>query len=334
MEQDAQSRPEHRGSETVDEAHDRTFSRRNLIRTGSAMGIAGAGAWAIAACSGGNGSSTASGQTTVAPPAGSTGTGSSILDKIVKDGKAKIGVDLTFPPIQFRDANNEPTGYNVELFKMMLADLKVEPDWVDIPFQNLFSAQASGQIDLSGIAATILPSRALNVTFASVPLFVESVVVLLKPGSTITSTADLNNSNVTIAVQVGSSQEATAPSFFPDAQLKSLENQAAIQDVVTGRSDAYLLSEFNIAPIKEANPTVSVLKAPPVFVDYNTWFMPLNDTKAQLWITNWLSYQISHGTLATQWNKWIGDDARALGLQTIPITDTWTAAAVTLGEKS
>jgi polar amino acid transport system substrate-binding protein len=334
MEQEAQSQVEQRGSETVHEPRERGLSRRNLIRTGSAMGVAGVGAWAIAACSGGSGGSTASGQTTVAPPASGTGTGSSILDKIVKDGKAKIGVDLTFPPIQFRDANNEPTGYNVELFKLMLKDLKVEPDWVDIPFANLFSAQASGQIDLSGIAATILPSRALNVTFASVPLFVESVVVLLKPGSTIKSTADLNNSNVTIAVQVGSSQEATAPSFFPDAKLKSLENQAAIQDVVTGRSDAYLLSEFNIAPIKKANPEVSVLKAPPVFVDYNTWFMPLNDTKAQLWITNWLSYQISHGTLATQWDKWIGNDARALGLQTIPITDTWTAAAVTLGEKT
>ena len=52
--------------------------------------------------------------------------------------------------------------------------------------------------------------------------------------------------------------------------------------------------------------------------------MPLNDTKAQLWISNWLNYQVSHGNLATQWNKWIGDDARALGLQTIPISDPWT----------
>ena len=79
---------------------------------------------------------------------------------------------------------------------------------------------------------------------------------------------------------------------------------------------------------------MTVLDAPPVFVDYNTWFMPLNDTKAQLWLTNWLSYQISHGVVANQWNQWIGDDARALGLQTIPVMDTWTAAAVTLGAES
>jgi polar amino acid transport system substrate-binding protein len=334
MEHEQQTAIEQRDLTPADERSEGAFSRRNLIRTGTAMGVAGVGAWAIAACSGGSGGSNASGQTTVAPTATPSGSGESILDKIVKDGKAKIGVDLTFPPIQFRDSNNEPTGYNVELFKSMLNDLKVEPEWVDIPFANLFSAQASGQIDLSGIAATILPSRALNVTFASVPLFVESVVVLLKPGSTVKSTADLNKPEVTIAVQVGSSQEATAPGFFPNAKLKSLENQAAIQDVVTGRSDAYLLSEFNIKPIKDANPEVTVLKAPPVFVDYNTWFMPLNDTKAQLWISNWLNYQVSHGNLATQWNKWIGDDARALGLQTIPISDPWTAAAVTLGENS
>jgi len=332
MEQDGLQVAEQRAADQVEETEERALSRRNLLRTGSAMGVAGVGAWAIAACSSGGGGSTASGSSVV--PAQASSSGKSILDTIVKAGKAKIGVDLTFPPIQFRDANNNPTGYNIELFKMMMKDLKVEPDWVDIPFANLFSAQASGQIDLSGIAATILPSRALNVTFASVPLFVESEVVLLKPNSTITSTQQLNDPAVTIAVQIGSSQEATAPSFFPKAKFKSLENQAAIQDVVTGRSDAYILSEFNIAPIKKANPTVSVLKAPPVFVDYNTWFMPLADIKMQLWMTNWLSYQISHGVLQTQWDKWIGNDARASGLQTIPITDTWTAAAVTLGQKS
>jgi ABC-type amino acid transport substrate-binding protein len=303
-----------------------TISRRNLIRSGSAVSMAGVGAFALSA------HAPASRPTRWAQS--SEGGGESVLDRIVSAGTAKIGVDLTFPPIQFRDDNDEPTGFNIEMFKLMLADLEVEPEWVDVPFANLFSAAASGQIDLSGIAATILPSRALNVTFASVPLFVESVVVLLKPGSTITTSDELNSSDVTIAVQVGSSQEATAPSFFPDATFKSLENQAAIQDVVTGRSDAYILSEFNIAPIKEANPDVTVLDAPPVFVDYNTWFMPLNDTKAQLWLTNWLSYQISHGVVARQWNQWIGDDARALGLQTIPVMDTWTAAAVTLGAES
>src|SRR5262245_29091192 len=123
MEQDAQSGIEQRDPAPVETPAEGGFSRRNLIRTGTAMGVAGVGAWAIAACSGGSGGSTASGQTTVAPPAAPSGSGESILDKIVKDKKAKIGVDLTFPPIQFRDANNEPTGYNVELFKMMLKDL-------------------------------------------------------------------------------------------------------------------------------------------------------------------------------------------------------------------
>ena len=311
-----------------DASPDGAFPRRKLIRTTSALGVVGVGAWA------GAGRANASGAPSPgAWSASADSDGSSVLDRIISEGTARIGVDLTFPPLQFRDDDNEPTGYNVELFKLMLADLEVEPEWIDIPFQNLFTAQASGQIDLSGIAATILPSRALNVTFASVPLFVESVVVLLKPGSEVTSSAELNDPGVTLAVQVGSSQEAIAPTFFPDATFKSLENQAAIQDVVTGRSDAYILSEFNIQPIKDANPDVTVLAEPPVFVDYNTWFMPLNDTKAQVWITNWLNYQISHGTLATQWNQWIGDDARALGLQTIPIVDSWTASAVTLGEQ-
>ena len=68
MEQDAQTQIELHGRGPIEEQRpEGAFSRRNLIRTGSAMGVAGVGAWAIAACSGGSGGSSASGQTTVAP---------------------------------------------------------------------------------------------------------------------------------------------------------------------------------------------------------------------------------------------------------------------------
>ncbi len=103
-----------------------TISRRNLIRSGSAVSMAGVGAFALSA------HAPASRPTRWAQS--SEGGGESVLDRIVSAGTAKIGVDLTFPPIQFRDDNDEPTGFNIEMFKLMLADLEVEPEWVDVPF--------------------------------------------------------------------------------------------------------------------------------------------------------------------------------------------------------
>ena len=68
----------------------------------------------------------------------------------------------------------------VEITELMMADLGVTPKYVQTPFAQLFAGLAAGKFDMVGIAATILPSRALQGTFAGVPVFYESNVVLVK----------------------------------------------------------------------------------------------------------------------------------------------------------
>lgn len=287
-------------------------ARRDFLRrAGLALGVG----IAATACTSGKKSSSA------AAEGGDGQAGESLLDRITRTKKARLGVDLTFPPLQFKDpANgNKPAGYSVDLAVSMLTDLGAEPEFVEVPFAQLFAAQATGRFDFSGIAATILPSRAQRVLFASEPLFIESEVILLKPNFKISSPQDLNKPGITLAVQVGSSQEATAPLLFPDAKLKSLENQPAIQDVASGRSDAMLLSEFNIKEALDKNPGLTVFQGPPVFVDYNTFFMPTGDTRFKDWVDNWIRYQTSHGVLEGLWNKYVGDNARKIGLPSIAI---------------
>jgi ABC-type amino acid transport substrate-binding protein len=287
--------------------------RRDFLRkAGLAIGVG----LAATACTSGKKSSANAASSSAGDQAGS-----SLLDTIARTKKAKLGVDLTFPPLQFKDpANgNKPSGYSVDLAVNLLKDLGAEPEFVEVPFAQLFAAQAAGRFDFSGIAATILPSRAQRVLFSSEPLFIESEVILLKPGFKINAPEDLNKSGVTLAVQVGSSQEATAPLLFPNAKLKSLENQPAIQDVASGRSDAMLLSEFNIKEALDKNPGLTVFRGPPVFVDYNTFFMPAADFKFKEWVDNWIRYQTSHGVLEGLWNKYVGDNARKIGLPSIAL---------------
>src|SRR5215475_798075 len=101
-------------------------SRRSLLKLGGAAAL-GATAWAIAACE----------QST--PGTNATAAGeNSVLDKWISSKKAKLGVDLTFPPIQFKDSAGKPTGYQMELTLRMMSDLGVTPEWVEIPFGQLF----------------------------------------------------------------------------------------------------------------------------------------------------------------------------------------------------
>src|SRR5690242_12605130 len=170
-------------------------SRRSLLKLGGSAAL-GLGAYAMAACS------TSSPGTT-----GQAANENSVLDKWLSTKTAKLGVDLTFPPIQFKDSAGKPTGYQMELTEAMMADLGVTPEYVEIPFGQLFAGLVAGKFDMMGISATILPSRALKGLFASFPVFYESIVVLLKAGSTITDQSQLNKSGVKIAILQGSSQE-------------------------------------------------------------------------------------------------------------------------------
>jgi polar amino acid transport system substrate-binding protein len=249
--------------------------------------------------------------------------GDSLLQKIISSKKIRFGVDLGFPPLQYKTSNGTPTGYIVDLSTMLAQSLGATIEWVEVPFANLFAQQAAGRFDMSGISATIRPDRAQRVLFAGAPSFVESNVVLLKPGAGISRLSQLNSSNVTIAVVVGSSQEAAAKILYPRATLKRLTNQEALADVAAGRSDCMIVGEFSVAGAIKANPNVKVLKGDPVFVDENSYFMPLGEHELKHYVDTWLRYQTSHNELGALWDKYIGTDARKLGLKTVSIYSPW-----------
>jgi len=298
---------------SVDSAVDVKADRRGFMK-GAAIAL---GAGAVGAL-------TPSSATAVtAEPPVARADGDSLLQKIISSKKIRFGVDLGFPPLQYKTSNGTPTGYIVDLSTMLAASLGATIEWVEVPFANLFAQQAAGRFDMSGISATIRPDRAQRVLFAGAPSFVESNVVLLKPGAGISRLSQLNSSNVTIAVVVGSSQESAAKILYPRATLKRLTNQEAIADVAAGRSDCMIVGEFSVAGAIKANPSVKVLKGDPVFVDENSYFMPLGEHELKHYVDTWLRYQTSHNELGALWDKYIGTDARKLGLKTVSIYSPW-----------
>jgi ABC-type amino acid transport substrate-binding protein len=280
-------------------------SRRSLLKLGGATAL-GAGAWAFAACQ-----QTASQPGTTASAQGSE----SVLDKWLSSKTAKLGVDLTFPPIQFKDSSGKPTGYQMELTQAMMTDLGVTPTYVEIPFGQLFAGLVAGKFDMMGISATILPSRALKGLFANFPVFYESIVVLLKPGSTITSSSQLDGTK--IAVLQGSSQEASSKVLYPKASFSPFAQLAdAVNEVATGRADATILSEFDVDDSLKAHPDLKLLSGPPLWVDANTYLMPLGDYKLQAWVNNWLRYNATHQRLVSSWKNWLGPGLQKYHLTT------------------
>ena len=277
-----------------------TTSRGALLKAGGLAVLGAAGASAIA-------------QNARAASSAESG---SILDKWTSSKKAALGVDLSFPPLQFIDPKTKkPSGFMVEITQMMMTDLGVTPDFVQTPFAQLFAGLAAGKFDMVGIAATILPSRALQGWFAGVPVFYESNVILVNKKSNAHNIDDLSHSK--FAVLQGSSQQASGTALFPKASFKALATESdAATEVAVGRADAAIFSEFSTGSLLGNNKNLRPLGGPPLFVDANTYFMPDGDEKLWQWVTNWLRYQAAHQTMANLWKKWVVPSTKKYHLAT------------------
>lgn len=276
-------------------------TRRGMIKAGGLAALGAAGAAALARADGASAQGAAD---------------ESILDKWRKTKKARLGVDLTFPPLQFRDPKtNKPTGYMVEVTELMMKDIGATPEYVQTPFAQLFAGLAARKFDMVGIAATILPSRALQGWFAGIPAFYESNVILVQKGSKARRIKDLARAR--FAVLQGSSQQASASLLFPRAKVKALGSESdAAAEVAVGRADAAIFSEFSSGSLLANNKNLRPLAGPPLFVDANSYFMPEGDIKLQQWVTNWLRYQSTHQVLSGLWTKWVVPPSRKYHLAT------------------
>lgn len=303
-----------------------TTSRRRLLQAGG-LGLLGATALGLTGCMADDDDEDG-GPEAANAATGSAASSGSILDKWTRDKSAKLGVDLSFPPLQFKDESGKATGYQIEITEMMMAELGVTPEYVETPFAQLFPGLSAGKFDMLGIAVTILPSRALRGWFADVPAFYESNVVVLKSDSSARSLDDL--ADASFAVLQGSSQAASGRSIFPNATFNEFAAETdAATEVSVGRADAAIFSEFSTSSILGDNDDLKALDVPPLYVDANSYFMTQGDTKLWLWVSNWLRYQASHQTLSSLWEKWVVPNTEKFDLQTAVVGTNGTAVPIT-----
>ena len=167
--------------------------------------------------------------------------------KAVRDkGELVMGLDDAFPPMGFRDENNELVGFDIdvaqEVAKRMNIELHVQPiDWT----QNV-SELASGQIDCIWNGYTITAERADKVNFSE-PYMKNRQVIVVRNESEVQSLDDL--AGLKLVLQAGSSAvsalEKAAEVKASLAEVVELkDNVAAFLDLKSGATDALLIDEI------------------------------------------------------------------------------------------
>lgn len=242
---------------------------------------------------------------------GCTGTGSSgevessILTKVVQSKKLKVGVILSYPPFGFKDEQNNPQGYDVDIAKELAKSLNAELEIIDLDSSSRIPAIETGKVDavIGSFSRTYERLQKVNV---SDPYSAASEKMLVKKDSGIEQVQDLNNRKV--AVVKGSTNQAVTE-LAPQAQLAYFSNSAeCVLAVKNGQADAFVEDESFLAYQAKLHPELKVAGDPLIAPLYQGIAVRKGD---QEWLNylNFFVFQINtQGTNKSLYTKWFGID--------------------------
>ena len=176
------------------------------------------------------------------------------LDQVKEAGKLTIATSPDFPPFESLEGN-EVVGIEVDIMKLICAELGVELEIIQMDFDSVLLGVQTAKYDcgMSGITAT--DDRKENMLFTT-PYCNAAQVIVVKEGSSIKSKADLNGK--TVSVQTGT----TAESGCNEAGIKTqafAANADAKAALTTGRVDAWIVDNLSAMQMVEEGDGLVIL---------------------------------------------------------------------------
>lgn len=161
-----------------------------------------------------------------------------------------IGIDDSFPPLGFRDEDNNIVGFDIDLATAVAEQMGMKVEFKVIDWDTKEDLVNNGQIDAIWNGYTITDARKEKVCFTE-PYLANAQVVVVKADSTYNKLADFNgvDGKNKVAAQIGSSAvDAMVANEEFYASIGSdykgyTENVSALEDLKIGRIDALVVDK-------------------------------------------------------------------------------------------
>ena len=174
--------------------------------------------------------------------AGCSDNGTTVAD-IQKAGKLTIATSPDFPPFESLGDNGEVVGIEIDILKLICAELGVELDIQQVDFDSVLPGVQAGKYHMGASGISVTPEREKNTLF-TVPYCLAAQAIVVTSDSAITGKADLTGK--TVSVQTGT----TAEEFCMDNgyEVKAYQaNADAEMALTTGKVDAWVIDDLTAA---------------------------------------------------------------------------------------
>lgn len=226
-----------------------------------------------------------------------------------------LGLDDSFPPMGFRDENNEIVGYDIDLAREVCSRIGMTFRAQPIDWSAKEQELNTGKISCIWNGLSITPERLEALTFSQAYLN-NAQIVVVKADSGIKTLADMSGKK--LGVQAGSSA-ADAVDAVPDFKnsLKEIvefkENITALNDLEIGGVDGVamdsVVAEYSI---KTTGKDFVILDEGLSPEQYGIAFKKGN-TELRDKVQNALNEMAADGTIAKISEKWFGRDISPVG---------------------
>jgi polar amino acid transport system substrate-binding protein len=174
--------------------------------------------------------------------------GDDSLKYITDKGTFVLGLDDSFPPMGFRDDNDNIVGFDIDLATAVCEKLGVELELQPIEWDAKEQELSTKNIDCIWNGLSVTPDREENLTLSE-SYMTNNISLVVVKDSTIASMADMAGKK--LAVQSGSSAEETLNADDNKDFKDSLgvvnpfgDYATALMDLETGNSDAVLMDSI------------------------------------------------------------------------------------------
>ena len=244
---------------------------------------------------------------------GSAVSAETTFDKIKKTGQVTVGTEAAFPPFEFVQ-DGKIVGYGKDILDIIIADLGVELNQLDLPWQGILPGVLAGKFDFVATSVTIKPDRAKEFAF-TVPIGEGTTWIMKRKGDTSIMSVD-DMAGKVVGTQLASGNEDASKMFEGDMKARGLEGFGELKlftsypevtlALANGTLDVAVQNLPNLAVIIQKQPDMFELVGPITDISYFGWVTRPEDTDLRDYLSEQILKMRDSGKIDELQDKWFG----------------------------
>ncbi|AEY67341.1 amino acid ABC transporter substrate-binding protein [Clostridium sp. BNL1100] len=231
-------------------------------------------------------------------------------DKVKEKGELVLGLDESFPPMGFRDEDNNIVGYDIDLAKEVAARLGVKLTLQPINWDSKDLELNTGNIDCIWNGFSINDERKQNILFSD-PYMKNNQVVVVMADSKYNTLADLKGKSVSLQATSSAADAVEKNNDFKNSLKEVVElkdNTLCLMDLKTGNIDGVVMDEIVARyQIQMNSEKYRMLDESLAVEEYGVGFRK-GDLQLMTQVNDTLKAMAKDGKITEISNKWFGKD--------------------------